>query len=191
FALGIGLYHTLNYAPARRGVAAIGFLAVAGYGCLDRSFAPNAFERHLSEYLVIGGVFAAALVGLRRWDTTWASSRVLAPLRWLGQRSYSIYLTHYLLVVVLASGLAQWGWRTDLSVAAGTVPLCLLITLPIAVLFYEGVERRWTPSGLVEPDLREHGGSSLTRDPYRSTIRRITNRFALWSWRKWNRARGA
>ena len=83
---------------------------------------------------------------LRRWDPMIAQHWLLTPLRWCGQRSYSIYLTHFLLVVVTSCWLALGGLTSEWQVATIVVPVCLLLSLPVAVLFYWGVERHFMNS---------------------------------------------
>ena len=74
----------------------------------------------------------STLLFLRRWDDVVAKHWSVLPLLWCGQRSYSIYLTHYPLVVVASSALALAGLTSELSVATIVVPACLVMSLPIA-----------------------------------------------------------
>jgi peptidoglycan/LPS O-acetylase OafA/YrhL len=144
FAAGILVYHSVNYAQRSRRWWTCGiFLVGMVYGVVERLLATDYFHRHLAEYLFIAFAFAGALMFLKRWDQAIASHRMLAPLRWCGQRSYSIYLTHYPLVVVTSCWLALGGLRSEWQVATIVVPACLLISLPGAILFYELVERRF------------------------------------------------
>jgi peptidoglycan/LPS O-acetylase OafA/YrhL len=143
FAAGILVYHSLNYRQPSRGKTIAVFGAGMAYGAAERLFGADDFQKHLGEYLCVACAFAIALLYLRKWDEPVARHWTLAPLRWLGQRSYSIYLTHYLLVVVVSSLLAYGGLRSEWQVATVVVPVCLLLSLPAAVLFYELVERRF------------------------------------------------
>jgi peptidoglycan/LPS O-acetylase OafA/YrhL len=149
FAAGILVYRTLNFAKAennkRRVLATIAVFSVGMmYAMVSRFMAKDYFDRHLAEYLFIGCSFAIGLLFLRRWDRQICSLRILAPLRWCGQRSYSIYLTHFLIVVSVSSLLAYGGLRSEWQVALIVVPICCLLSLPAAILFYEFVERRFT-----------------------------------------------
>jgi peptidoglycan/LPS O-acetylase OafA/YrhL len=47
--------------------------------------------------LAVGTCLLIALAA----ETGWRCSKVLAPLQWLGQRSYEIYLSHMFLVIAL------------------------------------------------------------------------------------------
>lgn len=156
FAAGILVYRTLQSAPGvtsestsgwrtwRRGAPVLWLVLGLIYAVVSRRLATDYFERHLAEYLFVGCLFALALLPLRRWDQAIASHWAVAPLRWCGQRSYSIYLTHYLLVVCLSSWLAYGGLRTEWQTALIVVPVCALASLPVAILFYECIERRFS-----------------------------------------------
>jgi peptidoglycan/LPS O-acetylase OafA/YrhL len=144
FATGILVYHALHYQTARlrrRTVAVLmgGML----FGAVDRLFVGDEIEKHLSEYVFIACGFGLVLIWLRRWDDAICRHWSVAPLRWSGERSYSIYLTHYPLVVVVSSLLAAAGLTSDLSVATIVVPVCFALSLPVAWLFHRTVERRF------------------------------------------------
>jgi peptidoglycan/LPS O-acetylase OafA/YrhL len=144
FAAGILVYRALAYNQPRGRSKAIGvFLLAMIVGASQKVLAREHFDRHMGEYLFVAGGFAIALLFLRRWDRQIAELSVFKPLLWVGQRSYSIYLTHYLVVVVVSSCLAYGGLQSEWQVAAIVVPVCLLLSLPIAMLFYELVERRF------------------------------------------------
>ncbi len=144
FAAGILVYHVLNYGQDRRRWPALAVLAGGLlYGAAERVLASDPFYKHQGEYLFVACAYALALVFLRKWDQPLARHWICAPLRWCGQRSYSIYLTHYLVVVVVSSLLAYGGLRSEWQVATVVVPVCLLLSLPGAILFYELVERRF------------------------------------------------
>ncbi|MGE0755639.1 MAG: acyltransferase family protein [Pirellulaceae bacterium] len=144
FAAGLLIYHALNYASWRKTLITHACLAAGmGYAVAARWSASNFADKHLAEYLFVASAFGILLIGLRRWDRPISQHAWLAPLRWCGQRSYSIYLTHYLVVVVVSSWLALGGLRSEWHVATVVVPACTLVSLPVAVLFYELVERRF------------------------------------------------
>jgi peptidoglycan/LPS O-acetylase OafA/YrhL len=142
FAAGILVYYALNYRkPRRRGWAYAVLVAGMLYGAADRLLAVTPFQKHLGEYVFVACTYAVALMFLKPWDQAISTRRSLAPLRWCGQRSYSIYLTHYLIVVVASCWLALGGLRSEWLVATVVVPTCLLISLPAAMLFHIAVER--------------------------------------------------
>lgn len=150
FASGILVYHSLSYGTRRGRWAACGTLALfAVYAFLDRRTQPEGFQRHLDEYLFISSLFGIALIVFRRLDRPIAELRCLQPLAACGRMSYSVYLTHYLLVVVVSSLFAASGFRADADVAMLVVPTCLLLSIPPAIVFHRTVEKRFmnAPSG--------------------------------------------
>jgi peptidoglycan/LPS O-acetylase OafA/YrhL len=159
FAAGILVYHTLNCREPRERWKAVAVLSAGMvYGAAERVLGADPFQKHLGEYLFVACAFAIAIMYLRKWDQKVAQHWLCAPLRWLGQRSYSIYLTHYLLVVVVSSLLAFGGLRSEWQVATVVVPVCLLLSLPVAVVFYELVERRFINAPL--PSRTAQGAST-------------------------------
>lgn len=144
FAAGILVYHTVNYGSTKHKVAALGVLAASMvYGVLDRRMQTDHFQRHLDEYIFISSIFASALIVFRKWDRWLAELRVAKPIAACGRMSYSIYLTHYLLVVVLSCSLAMAGISTDGWVALLVVPFCIVAAMPPAALFHKYVEKRF------------------------------------------------
>ncbi len=91
-----------------------------------------------------GGLFAvAALTGLAIVGAVSPGSwlgRVLdvAPLRWVGRRSYGIYLWHWPLIVLLTAGVPDWSREGLTLVRAG---VALAVTLVLAALSYRFIEQ--------------------------------------------------
>ncbi len=78
----------------------------------------------------------ATVLLLRGGDTTnWAPDSLLrlAPLQWMGARSYSAYLWHWPVIVVAAAAVGR-----DLTVAEGLV--CLAMALALSELSYRWLE---------------------------------------------------
>ncbi|MDO8383306.1 MAG: acyltransferase family protein [Microbacterium sp.] len=124
-------------AHVRRGVTALGALAVAGIVAIatvppapDTATFPGALlvACLLTVVAITAGAWPGSVLG-RALD--------LAPLRFVGQRSYGIYLWHWPVLVLLMAGL---------SIAPGTeVPLAvglwaLAITLFAAIVSYRFIE---------------------------------------------------
>ena len=74
---------------------------------------------------------AALILGVRSGGGGLATVLSLAPLRWLGKRSYSLYLWHYPVLRLLRD---QGDWRIALLVG-------LPVSLALAALSYATVER--------------------------------------------------
>lgn len=144
FAAGILVYHCVNYGNRRaRLISCSGLLAGMLYAALDRSTQTDHFQRHLDEYLFTASGFAIALILCRRWDSWLASQKLARPVAFCGGISYSIYLTHYLLVVVIACVFAETGFHADHLVAGVVVPASVGLAIPPAWLFHRAVERHF------------------------------------------------
>ena len=144
FAAGILLYERLNYLSGRRAwAAAAAFVGGAVYGLGERVLAADPHDRHVGEYILVACSFAIFLTVIKRWDRQIVAHWSLQPFRWCGNISYSIYLTHFPITVLLGSVLAAVGIRRDAEVLLITIPLCLAVSLPVGWLFYQFVERHF------------------------------------------------
>ena len=144
FVAGILLYQRLHYMSKKQARFALAALIVgAVYGVGERLWTLDAHDKHIGEYIFIACSFAIFLSAIKRWDKQVAEHWTLKPFRWCGKISYSLYLTHFPVTVLLASILATMGLQDDLTVFLVTIPLCLLISIPIAMLFYRLVECKY------------------------------------------------
>ncbi len=144
FAAGLLVYQCVNYLPRKAVLCSCGLLLLGmAYAVLDRRGSTDHFERHMDEYFFVAFGYAIALMFLKRWDAAITESRLLQPIRWCGKISYSIYLTHFLIVVILASALAMAGVTSEWQVLLITIPLSLAISIPVAWLFHLAVERHF------------------------------------------------
>lgn len=92
-----------------------------------------------------GGFQLASLAALLVvWAITrpgaWAGSALdIAPLRWIGERSYGIYLWHWPVLVLLVASPTPWARTPESEWITGLVALAL--TIPLAALSYRYVEQ--------------------------------------------------
>ena len=144
FCAGVLVYERLNYF-GRFGsrvswvVLALGAL----YGAALRILSEGRQDRHFGEYVLAACVFAMVLILLRRWDALLISHWSLSPLAWCGKISYSIFLIHFPVVVLLGAVFASIGIRSDDQVLLVTVPISVAVSVPLAWLFHLAVERRF------------------------------------------------
>src|SRR6478736_3313509 len=139
----------------RRTASGIGVASLVGLVAAFRFSDPMSWALYRGGFLWAGlltaGVVAAAAVN----GTGFARALAVPPLRWIGQRSYGIYLWHWPIFMVLRPGadLEAHGWPVQVARVA--------LTLLAAALSYRYVElpvrrgalgRVWTrlkePSGL-------------------------------------------
>ncbi len=144
FAAGILLYQQVNYLKGKQYWRATGALTLGVvYGLGDRLFAADAHDRHMGEYILVAAAFAIFLAAIKRWDPQISKHWLLAPFRWCGKISYSIYLVHFPITILVACMLSMAGVEKDGHVLLLTIPLCLLLSLPASMLFYDRVERHF------------------------------------------------
>ncbi len=144
FAAGILLYQWINYLNGKSAWLAFGAFGMAAiYGLSDRILAVNQHDRHTGEYILVAAAFAIFLAAIKRWDNQISQHWLLAPFRWCGKISYSIYLTHFPITVLIACLLGMAGIRRDGYVFLVTIPVCILLSLPASWLFYQMVERHF------------------------------------------------
>lgn len=148
FALGIVAYYwaTLKE-PRRKHRVLLGVTLVASTAALGvLAGAPYVFAC----------LFAAALIGLRRFDDRVVRFAVLRPLCWIGKISYSLYLTHVLVVVAIHELLvprirAMWPAGAVIVVVTS---LAIGASIGLAWLLYTHVERRFLSPSARRPDVR-------------------------------------
>jgi peptidoglycan/LPS O-acetylase OafA/YrhL len=144
FCAGILVYERLNYFARLGSRITLGVLLTGViYGGAERVLATDYELRHFGERILAASAFAILLIYLHRWDTRIVKQSLLRPIAWLGKISYSVFLTHYPIVVLIACLLAMAGVRSDAMVFLVTVPICLTVSLPIAWLFHLAVERHF------------------------------------------------
>lgn len=95
---------------------------------------------HFRERLVFAGLTALTL-SIARWFT-WDQSRIWNnPLAWIGQRSYSIFLIHFPISLLVS---AAWSviYPTDPWLNVVGMGLSALVSLLLAIPFYQFIEKR-------------------------------------------------
>lgn len=133
FGMGIAYY----FLKSRKMPVAFGWLAVAIGLVFMFGFPWNAS----SERLFTWGIAAALLVLGALWMEPWTDRiRLAAPLSFLGDASYSIYLSHTFVVPAGVMALYKLGVRDSLVV----IPLVLLAVVAAGGLSYVWIERPMT-----------------------------------------------
>jgi len=144
FACGMMAFVAVNHRSTSRKALAVAVLASGiGYAIFDRLNAFTRTDRHMDDYIVTACGFAIALILFRRWDARFASIALLRPVTACGKISYSLYLTHFPVVVCASCYLGWVGITDDAWVAFAVIPATTLVSLPGAWLFHHFVEKRF------------------------------------------------
>ncbi|SBS73487.1 acyltransferase family protein [uncultured Microbacterium sp.] len=164
--LGVALAFALQGAEARTAPpralrivgAVLGAAALAGLVALA-SMTPTTDARTFPGILVVASVLAGVIVAVSvRPGSVFGRALDIAPLRWIGERSYGIYLWHWPLVVLVTA--AGTGTTADAGVPVAAGATAAALTLGLAALSYR----------FVEQPVRAHG--------FRGVARRMGARFS-------------
>jgi hypothetical protein len=118
----------------RRVVTALGSAGLVGLVAIFWFVGPDTPALYRGGFLVVGLVTAVVVAGAAATGTAFARVLAVAPMRWVGERSYGIYLWHWPVFMVLRPGV-------DLDAdGLGVQALRLAITLAAAELSYRFVE---------------------------------------------------
>jgi len=172
--LGVALAFVFHGALARRrsvaGVgpvwgAVVGGLAVAGLVVTAAVGGQETVTFPGSS--IAASLLAAVAVAVAAWPGSWFGRALdVAPLRWVGERSYAIYLWHWPLVVLVTFELTGAGPDIEVPVLAGLAVLG-------ATLALSAVSYRW-----LEQPVRRHGFRGAWRRARSGLRARPGRRFA-------------
>lgn len=115
--------------------------------------------------LLLASLGTVAVIAASAWPATRFGARLdIAPLRWIGDRSYGIYLWHWPVLVLVVA--ATSGGSVDLHVPPIAAVVSLLLTLLLAALSYRYIEMPIRRRGLrasVRSLVRAFGGRPARR----------------------------
>lgn len=134
FAIGLVAYWLLNAEASRVAKRS----AIAGLALLV-----GLATWYDDSRTAVSALFGLGLVGFRRWDDAWARRRFLEPLRKMGRCSYSIYLAHLPVIILVAGGLGELGITGFWTRAAVMVPASSALAVLAGLAFYRVVESRF------------------------------------------------
>jgi peptidoglycan/LPS O-acetylase OafA/YrhL len=112
---------------------------------------------------VVACLFAAVLIGLRRFDARLVRSAVVRPFLWVGRISYSLYLVHVLVVVAIDELVVpriRATWPAAAVIAVATL-LAIGVSMCLAWLLYTYVERRFLAPRTEQPSIRLAAAASV------------------------------
>ncbi|OJX67868.1 MAG: hypothetical protein BGO94_00855 [Micrococcales bacterium 72-143] len=123
---------------ARRGLGLAGALALSGLLALSFLMPGEADWAYRGGLLAVAVLTAVLIAAFLVPGSALARGVDAAPLRWIGRRSYGIYLWHWPVFVLLTAALPAWTMDPALAWALGGVAAA--ITVVAAALSYRFVE---------------------------------------------------
>ncbi len=143
FAAGIAVYYRCHRATSILKFALDGLLLAALVWAMRSVPGSAAFAPGIPSSLTVA--FAAALLmgWAYRFDPCTTNALLLAPLRWCGERCYSLYLVHAPIALIGSWCFFRAGITTPTSTLLITLPTCLALSLSAGWVFHRFVERRF------------------------------------------------
>ena len=145
FSFGWAAHHALHQSRLQTKIGIIILLLITTISALLHMRGPHADEvLHFDLSLASAAAFAILLIVAHQWDEALSMGRLFRPFSYVGRMSYSIYLTHYAPVTILAAAFSGIGHRSHGFTVAIIVPLSLFVSIVVGLPFYHWVERRFT-----------------------------------------------
>lgn len=143
FAAGIAVYYRRNYAtPLLRRVIDVGLLAATMWAA--RSVPDwGVFAQGVPAQLTAAFAGAYVIGLLEPLDHATSRWKLLAPLRWCGERCYSLYLVHGPVVYLLTTLAVHFKLTSPTHTVLVTVPVCVTAAVACGWAFHRLVERRF------------------------------------------------
>ncbi|MCA9104204.1 MAG: acyltransferase [Planctomycetales bacterium] len=144
-ANGLLLYYRIHFAKGWRLHAIHAFLALGILAHLrDPSRLLEAMPNHdIDRFVAFSFTLATSLT--LQWETGLARLSALRPFQRIGAMSYSIYLSHAIVVKAIAHGAYMCGWTSPLATTLVVVPVSLAVSIVVGWGFYLLVERHYIP----------------------------------------------
>ena len=145
FSFGWAAHHALHRSrqPLKIGIV-VALVGTAISAMLHMRGSHHEEVLHFDLSLASAAAFAILLIVAYRWDEALSKARLFRPFSFIGRMSYSIYLTHYAPVTILAAVFAGMGHRSHGFTVAVIIPLSLIVSIVIGLPFYHWIERRFT-----------------------------------------------
>jgi peptidoglycan/LPS O-acetylase OafA/YrhL len=107
---------------------------------------PGQLQQGDNQTYLAAFLFAMLLLALKRWDQTISRWRLLAPLRYCGDRCYSLYLVFWPVVMIAGQATDTWIGASLAAIFLVRIPIGVALTVALGSLFHRWVERRfWNP----------------------------------------------
>ena len=123
---------------ARRGLGIAGALALGGLLVLTAVMPGDADLTYRGGLLAVAALTAVLIAAFLVPASPLARAIDVAPMRWVGERSYGIYLWHWPVFVLLATAFPAWTRDAGLAWALGGI--ATVVTLGAAALSFRFVE---------------------------------------------------
>jgi len=143
FAAGVWVYYVTRFMPPRRWLWSTLPLVV---GMLHAVAGPGQWLRPANQSYFAAFAYALLILGLKPWDDPSSRSALLAPLRFCGERCYSLYLVFWPVAMAVGEAVDGLGATSAEAVLLIRVPCCVAVTILVGHGIHHGIERRfWNP----------------------------------------------
>ena len=143
FASGTLVYYVFNYVAER---GRVWFCLPLVIGVLYAVAGPSQLQQPINQSYLAAFSFALVIMGLRRWDNHARTCAIFRPLRFCGDRCYSLYLVHWPVAMIVGHSMESLGANGSVAVFLIRIPLCVAVTIFLGSIFHSLIERRfWNP----------------------------------------------
>ncbi len=135
FAVGLAVFWRLNArtTPLSRRMVDLGLVVLLGLACCFGS-----------RSTIAAAGFGLALIAMRRWDEPIRQCTWLDPIRACGRRSYSIYLIHLPVCLLVNAVIGSLGVREFWFRLAVMIPASLAMSLLVGWAFHHWIDVKFT-----------------------------------------------
>ena len=145
FGIGILVFYALQFQKEKMWWWKLGLWSLA----LGQFIIGFIYRSDIAIYYTFSTLFGLTLIIMYSDDQYISSSAVAKPLMYCGKICYSLYLIHLPVCSFLAPKIYSWGLTSITHTMTITIPVCIIISLILAMIFYRYCEKPFINNHLV------------------------------------------